>query len=112
MLVNTELTLYHYVQENGTYIRHNYDKVWWNGGKGAGISKGYENANDVDVRIPYDMNKNLNANDIAIGDIIIKGKLLQDITSQQDLNQKDIYTITSILDSTFGLNQHIYLGGK
>ena len=110
MLVNSKMTLYHY--DNGEYIRHNYNKVWWFGGRGAGVSKGYENANDVDIRIPYDMNSNLNINDISIGDIIIEGENLIDITCQQDLEQDKIYNITSIVNNTYGRNKHIYIGGK
>ena len=43
-----------------TWTRYNYDKVWYFGGKGAAINKGYDNANDVEIRIPYDENENLN----------------------------------------------------
>ena len=35
--------------------------------------QGYDNANDVQVRIPYQKNKNLNINNFAIGDIIVEG---------------------------------------
>ena len=117
MICNSKLTIYHY---NGldvashleTWKRFNYDNVWFFGGKGAGINKGYDNANDVQVRIPYDQNNGLNINDFAIGDIIVQGELNIDITTQQDLEEYEIYNITSINNNNFGNNQHIHLGGK
>lgn len=115
MITNASLTHYHKTIDNETrlekWIRHNYDNVWWFGGKGSSINKGYENANDVDVRIPYNKN-NIDISNLAIGDIIIKGTLDADITTQQDLKNYEVYNITSINDNNFGINQHIHLGGK
>lgn len=115
MITNASLTHYHKTIDNETrlekWIRYNYDNVWWFGGKGSSINKGYENANDVDVRIPYDKN-NIDISNLAIGDIIIKGTLDTDITTQQDLKNYEVYNITSINDNNFGINQHIHLGGK
>ena len=58
MITNSSLTIYHHtiVEHSDVWIRHNYSKVWFFGGKGAGINKGYDNANDVEVRIPYNQN--------------------------------------------------------
>ena len=117
MITNSTLTIYHMSGlDTATgfeiWTRHNYDKVWFFGGKGAGINKGYDNANDVQVRIPYDQNNGLNINDFAIGDIIVQGTLDIDIETQQDLSNYDIYNITSINNNNFGNNQHIHLGGK
>ena len=117
MITNSSLTIYH---KNGldltTHLekwdRYNYDKVWFFGGKGAGINKGYDNANDVQIRIPYDKNSGLNINNFAIGDIIVQGTLDQDINTQQDLSNYMVYNITSINNNNFGINQHIHLGGK
>ena len=57
MITNSKLTIYHKTLDEATRLekweRHNYDKVWFFGGKGAGINKGYDNANNVDIRIPY-----------------------------------------------------------
>ena len=115
MITNASLTHYHKTLDETTrlekWIRYNYDNVWWFGGKGSSINKGYENANDVDVRIPYDKN-NIDISNLAIGDIIIKGTLDINITTQQDLNSYEIYNITSINDNNFGINPHIHLGGK
>lgn len=115
MIINASLTHYHKTIDDETrlekWIRYNYNNVWWFGGKGSSINKGYENANDVDVRIPYDKN-NIDISNLAIGDIIIKGTLDTDITTQQDLKNYEVYNITSINDNNFGINKHIHLGGK
>ena len=115
MITNASLTHYHKTLDETTrlekWIRYNYGNVWWFGGKGSSINKGYENANDVDVRIPYDKN-DIDISNLAIGDIIIKGTLNTDITTQQDLKNYEVYNITSINDNNFGINQHIHLGGK
>ena len=94
------------------WTRYNYTNVWFFGGKGAGIEKGYSDANDVQVRIPYDQNSGLNIEDFAIGDIIVQGNLEIDITTQEDLSSYQVYNITSINNNNFGGNQHIHLGGK
>lgn len=117
MITNSSVTIYHMSGLDTTthlekWTRHNYNKVWFFGGKGAGINKGYDNANDVQVRIPYDQNSGLSINDFAVGDIIVQGTLDIDIETQEDLNSYLIYNITSINDNNFGNSQHIHLGGK
>lgn len=151
MITNTDMTLYHKTLDENTrlekWVRFYIENVWWYGGKGVSTQKGYENANDVQVRIPYGSNyifnvdnsmieQNIKGNmltgkltiklsddkssdytlDITkfeVGDIIVKGKINQDIISQSDLsNYKDVYNITAISNNTFGNNQHIHLGGK
>ena len=118
MITNSSLTVYHkedyldIATHLEVWTRHNYDKVWFFGGKGAGINKGYDNANDVQVRIPYDQNKGLDINDFAIGDILVQGTLDLNIETQQDLQNYLVYNITSINNNNFGNNQHIHLGGK
>lgn len=116
MLSNSKLTVYHKKFDINTRMekweRYNYDKVWWFGGKGAGLNAGYDNANDVNIRIAYADNNNLDINHFAIGDIVVKGSLILDINTQQDLENYEIYNITSISDNTFGTQPHIHLGGK
>lgn len=115
MITNSSLTIYHKTFDEEArlekWTRYNYDKVWFFGGKGAGINKGYDNANNVDVRIPYNMN-NINIENIKIGDILVKGTLTQDINTQQDLSNYHVFNITSINDNTFGNNPHVRIGGK
>ena len=116
MITNTSLTIYHKILDESTHlekwIRYNYNNVWFFGGKGASINKGYDNANDVEIRVPYEKNSGLNINNFDIGDIIVKGTLDLNITTQQDLDNYLIYNITSIKDNNFGNNQHIHIGGK
>ena len=116
MITNSSLTIYHKGLNTQTkletWTRYNYDKVWFFGGKGASISKGYDNANDVEVRIPYDENSGLDITNFAIGDILVQGELTTNITRQQDLKDYNVYSITAIVNNTFGRNPHIHLGGK
>ena len=116
MICNSKLTIYHrngldISTHNELWQRYNYSNAWVFGGKGANINKGYDNANDIEVRLPYDKNE-LDISKFKIGDIIVKGELNFDISTQQDLANYDIYNITSITNNNFGRNQHIHLGGK
>lgn len=113
MLVNSSLTVYHKVEVNHDYkwVRYNYDKVWWFGGKGTSLNKGYDNANDVQIRIPYDLNSKLDYNNFEIGDILVRGTLESDITNEEDI-QSEYYNITSLNNNVFGNNKHIHIGGK
>ena len=115
MITNSSLTIYHKVYDEVTRLdkwkRYNYEKVWFFGGKGASVNKGYDNANDVDIRIPYMLN-NIDIANIQIGDILVKGNLTTEINTQQDLVRHEVYNITSINDNEFGNNPHIHIGGK
>ena len=113
MLVNSSLTVYHKVSDNHDYkwVRYNYDNIWWFGGKGSSLNKGYENANDVQIRIPYDLNPKLDYNNFRIWDILIKWTIKTDITSESDI-ESEYYNITSLNNNTFGNNQHIHISGK
>lgn len=116
MITNSKVTIYHKGYNEITratkWQRYNYDNVWFFGGKGAGINKGYNDANNVEVRLPYGQNADLDIQNFSIGDIIVKGKITADINKQQDLSNYDIFNITSITNNDFGNNQHIHLGGK
>lgn len=115
MLTNSKLTIFHKTIDSTTklekWIRTNYDNVWFFGGKGAGLNKGYENANDVDVRIPYDSNE-IDLDNIAIGDILVGADITTDIEQQKDLKGYEVFNITSINNNYFGNNPHLHLGGR
>lgn len=70
MRTNSQMTLYHYeynpITRLNYWTRKLYNNVLFQGGKGAGINKGYKDANDVNVRIPYNSNENADINDFAI----------------------------------------------
>jgi hypothetical protein len=116
MIINSSLTIFHKGYDATTrlekWIRFNYDKVWFFGGKGAGINKGYDNANDFDCRIPYDLNPSLDAKDFSIGDIVVNDTINYDISSDDELDAFDTFNITSINDNNFGATPHIHIGGK
>ena len=114
MISNSDLTVYHRIfnkdDRSITWKRTVYKNIWWFGGKGASINKGYDNANDVEIRISYDLNPDIK--DFSVGDILVKGEIETEITRQQDLDINEVYNITSIKDNTFGRRPHIHIGGK
>lgn len=115
MLKNGGFTIYHKgfnkQQHIETWTRFNYPNAWFFGGQGARLNKGFDDANDVKARVSY-LEYDLNINNFAIGDIIVKGTLDLDIERQQDLKNYQVYNITSINNNNFGLNPHIHLEGK
>ena len=135
MITNKAITYYHKTlnpQKIEVWERYVFEDVWVFGGKGAGINKGYENANDVSVRIPIvkgmtvkeinditvvEFNKLLVKNiqgtniNFKVGDIIAIG-IQPQIQKQSDLKDIAFYNVTSINVNDFGNNQHIHLGGK
>lgn len=113
MITNNTITYYHKTLNNTTKLeewsRKVYLHVWVFGGKGSSINKGYENANDVDVRIPIELIDDISI--FKIGDILAIGEQ-GEITRQSDLNGKEFYNVTSINIYNFGNNPHIHLGGR
>jgi hypothetical protein len=114
MITNSNITVYHKgldaTTRLETWTRYNYNNVWFFGGKGAGLNKGYDNANDVQIRIPY--GNGLDIANFSIGDIVVQGTLDIDIETQDELDNYLFYNITSINDNNFGNNPHIHIGGK
>lgn len=114
MISNSDVTIYHKtfnpLSRLEGWTRHNYSNIWFFGGKGASVYKGYDNANNVEIRIP--LTESIDVSNFSIGDIIVKGTLATDINTQQDLKNYDIYNITSIKVNDFGNSPHIHLGGK
>lgn len=112
MITNNKITYYKKsLNENRIEIwtKYVFDDVWVFGGKGSNINKGYENANDINVRIPMKYVEDETI--FNIGDIIAVGEQ-QDITRQSDLNGIEFYNVTSINVNDFGNNSHIHLGGR
>ena len=114
MITNSKLTIYH---KNGldvasrleVWTRYNYEKVWIYKTNRANIQKGINEGNNLEVRIPYDAN--IDINNFSLGDIVVCDELDIDITKQQDLNC-ETFNITSINDNFFGNSPHIHLGCK
>lgn len=117
MKTNTVITLYHKRYNPTTRLdewdRYLIENVMWQGGQGASINKGYEKANDISIWIPYSENNKLNNIPISIGDIVVKGEFIRDITKQSDIQTMN-YNITTIVDNNYGSTnmQHIFLGAK
>lgn len=116
MLVNSKLTIYHKYFDKTERIdkwkKQLINNVWWFGGKGASYNMGLDNANDVKIRIPKNVN-DLSNLEISVGDILVKGELEKEISMQSDLKDvEDVYNITSIIDNDFGLNKHLHIEGK
>ena len=112
MITNGSITYYHKTLNNNKlpiWNKYVFESVWHFGGKGSSINKGYENANDVDIRIPMEYVSDTSI--FQIGDIIAIGEQ-GNITKQSDLNGKEYYNVTSININNFGNNPHIHLGGK
>lgn len=112
MITNKAITYYHKtLNENKIEVwnRYVFGNVWEFGGKGSSINKGYENANDVNIRIP--MRYVLDTSIFQIGDIIAIG-MQSEISKQSDLQGKEFYNVTSININDFGNNPHVHLGGK
>ena len=117
MTTNSSITLYHKRFNPNTRLdewdRYSIEKVMWKGGKGASINKGYEKANDINIFIPYNENKELNKVPFSIGDIVVKGSIKDEIKKQSDLRVEN-YNITTLINNDYGSVdiQHIQLGAK
>ncbi len=49
-----------------TWTKHYYTDCWWFDVNGSAVRDGYEYNNRVEVRIPYNKNKNAQITDISI----------------------------------------------
>lgn len=114
-ITNNTLTVYHKTTANhtNTWTRYNYTNAFITGGKGSNTNKGYENANDIQIRLFYNLNSGISIANFSIGDILVIGTLTTNITSQTDITSTS-YNITSITDNNFGGSdiRHIHISGK
>lgn len=112
MIKNNNISYYHKSLDDKKiekWTKTDFEGVWVFGGKGSSINKGYENANDVNVRIPINIIEDTSI--FKVGDIIAIG-IQGDISKQSDLNGKEFYNVTSVNINNFGRTPHIHLGGK
>ena len=116
MLVNTGITHFHKTIDESSRLerweKYNYGQAWWFGTEGATVNKGYDNSNQVNVRIWYNSNQDLKIEKFKVGDIIVKGNVDVNITSQQDLIGYEFCNITGINDNNFGNSPHIHVKGQ
>lgn len=115
MITNTKVTIYHrgVTNHSPSYTRYVINKAMWQGGHGSSIDRGIEESNDVRCYIPYE-NDNLANVSIAIGDYILKGENVANITTKSDLASTDVYTIQSIIPGDYGSEsmKHLKIGAK
>lgn len=113
MITNSELTVYHKTLNPTTrleqWTKYVFTHCWWFDTRGTNTNTGYEKANSVEIRIPYDINPSLNIDNFSIGDMICKGIVNADA---EDVIKGEHFNITSINNNTFGMNQHIHIGGR
>ena len=113
MITNTSLTIFHKELDPETRIekwtRHNYDKVWMFIKEGVVQNNGFENSNSAEIRIPYNLNPNLNIENFSKTDVVVEGKIEKDISSISELEGNETYLITSITNNVFGTEPHIHL---
>lgn len=112
MITNKAITYYHKELDSNRlekWNRYVFKNTWVFGGKGTKINKGYENANDINVRIPIEYIEDSSI--FKIGDIIAVG-IQGNITKQSDLQNIEYYNVTSVNINDFGNNQHVHLGGR
>lgn len=117
MKTNTGITIYHKKYDKKNHldrwdIQH-IENVMWQGGKGASLNKGYDQANDINIWIPYNKNQSLKDIPISIGDIVVKGLINKKIEKESDL-VKNYYVITTIIDNDYASfnMQHLFIGAK
>ena len=112
MITNNDITYYHKTLDDNRLEVWNktiFNDVWAFGGKGSSTNRGYENANDLDVRIP--MERVTDVKLFTRGDIVAIG-IQPDIQKQSDLEGIEFYNVTSVNINNFGNNAHVHLGGK
>lgn len=111
MITNTQITIYHKDLKTEKWTRINIENAWAFAKNSAVANKGYEHKNSLDVRIPYNKNKNL-INIFFKGDIIISERVTKDIETSEDLSDYTIYHIYMNNNNVFGNNPHIHLKGE
>ena len=129
MMTNTKMTIYNKYLDpfthKTTYKRHVIENVFWDDSLGVNLNMGYENADKVNVYIPYDKNdlseyvqaKKYNGNGWTLqnGDFIIKGETnINEVSGIKDLSNYEVFTITVNDDKDFGskIMQHFEIRGN
>jgi len=113
MKTNTGITIYHKYYDEKEHIDkwklQTIENVMWQGGLGASLNKGYDQANNVNVYIPLN---NVNGVEISIGDILVKGILTEEIKKQSDLTES--YNITTKIQYDYGSSKinHLQIGAR
>lgn len=129
MMTNTKMTIYNQYIEPFThtkiYKKHLIENVFWDDSLGINLNMGYENADKVNVYIPYDKNdltnyktpKQFNGDGWTLqnGDFMVKGEIdVDNIEGIKDLSQYDAFVMTVCDNKDFGSHnmQHFEIRGN
>ena len=123
MITNTSMTIFN---KNGNKFKgHIIKEVFWDDSLGINLNAGYENADNVNVYIPFDKNdlsdyKESKKYDgtgwtIQNGDFIVKGNVdIEEVERIKDLKSYEVFEITVVDVKDFGSYnmQHFEIRGK
>ena len=131
MMTNTSMTVFNKYTEPFTkdvsYKKHLIKQVFWDDSLGINLNTGYENADKVNVYIPFDKNeddlkeyiepKHYNGIGWTLqnGDFIIRGLVTEnEVSGIKDLSAYEVFTITMVDDKDFGSENmhHFEIKGK
>ncbi len=113
MITNAKITIFHKELDPETrlekWTKHNYHEVWMFKKQGIVQNNGFENSNSAEIRIPYNLNPNLNIENFSKTDVVVEGIIEKEITTIQELSEYETYLITFITNNVFGTKPHIHL---
>lgn len=129
MMTNTKMTVYNKYIEPFThkkvYKKYVIENVFWDDARGINRNTGYENADKVNIYIPFDKNdltdykeaKDFNGIGWTLqnGDFILKGDCpIEVIESIKDLKTYEVFEITLVDVKDFGSSnmQHFEIRGN
>lgn len=129
MTTNTKMTIYNKYLDPFThkviYKKHLIENVFWDDSLGINTNMGHENADKVNVYIPYDKNDLTNYKSpkayngegwtLQNGDFMVKGEIdLDNIFGIKDLSQYDAFVMTICDNKDFGSPnmQHFEIRGN
>lgn len=128
MMTNTSMSVFNkYVEpftKEVSYKKHLIKEVFWDDSLGINLNAGYDNADKVNVYIPFDKNdltdykkpKEYNGIGWTLqnGDFIIKGDVAEtEVDGIKDLNAYEVFEITVVDVKNFGsyMLQHFEIRG-
>lgn len=128
MMTNTSMSVFNKYKSTYTdkisYKKHLIKNVFWDDSLGVNLDTGYENADKVNIYIPFNKNdlsryiepKQYNGNGWTLqnGDFIIKGDAVEtEVNGIKDLKDYEVFEITVIDKKDFGSTnmQHFEIRG-
>lgn len=128
MMTNTSMSIYNKTTNSTTkkvsYKKHLIEKVFWDDVVGVKLNTGFENADKVNVYIPFDKNdlskyklpKQYDGSGWTIqnGDFIVKGNInIDNVEKIKDLDAYEVFVVNSVDIKDFGSDnmQHFEIRG-